>query len=131
VFLHGFYTDVSYFLTGEHRGYDRQRAGFGRVAVRRPLVRTDGAPATGFGAVELAARFTVADFDSPNLVVEPTVPPTGSPTGTIQYQMTLGVNWYLNDYTRLMANYTFVAPEARGFPTLPVHVFGIRTAIFW
>jgi phosphate-selective porin OprO/OprP len=131
VFLHGVYADVSYFLTGEHRGYDRQRAAFDRVAVRRPLVRTADTPASGFGAVELAARFAVADFASTNLAAVPADPPAVSPTGAVLYQMTLGVNWYLNDYTRLMANYTLAVPDARGFPALPVHVFGLRTAIFW
>ena len=41
------------------------------------------------------------------------------------------MNWYLNDYTRLMANYVLSVPAARGFPALPVHGFGIRTAIYW
>jgi phosphate-selective porin OprO/OprP len=130
VFLHGFYVDASYVLTGEHRGYDRREGGFSRVSVRRPLVRTAGAPTTGFGAVELAARFAVADFVSGNL------PPSNgplalSPNGALLYQTTLGLNWYLNDYTRFMFNYTLAVPDARGAPALPVHLFGVRTAIFW
>jgi phosphate-selective porin OprO and OprP len=131
VFLHGFYIESSYFLTGEHRGYDRRDAGFSRVSVHRPLVRTDGAPRTGFGAFEVAARFAVADFGSPNL------PPTTNgasgftPTATVLYQATFGLNWYLNDYTRVMFNYTMAVPDAPGAPALPVHLFGLRTAIFW
>lgn len=130
VFLHGFYAYTSYFLTGEHRGYDRTRAGFGQVHVLHPLVRTTETPASGCGAVELAARFTLANFSSDNLPPS-NLPNVGAPLGTILYQATLGVNWYLNDYTRLMANYTLAIPAARGLPVLPVHLFGIRTAIWW
>jgi phosphate-selective porin OprO and OprP len=131
VFLHGFYVYGSVFLTGEHRGYDRQVGAFGPVEVHRPLIRAGHWGATGCGAVELAARFSVADFESTNLPVPPATPPVGSPTGTILYEGTFGVNWYLNDYTRLMANYTLSVPAAHGFPALPVHGFGIRTAIYW
>jgi phosphate-selective porin OprO/OprP len=129
VFFHGFYADASYFLTGEHRGYNRQRAAFDRVNVLRPLVRTDGLHSAGCGAVELAVRLTVSDFDSANLPPPPA--PVGAPTGTVLYQATFGANWYLNDYTRLMANYTVAVPAAPGLPALPVHVFGLRTAIWW
>ena len=128
VFLHGFYAYASYFLTGEHRGYDRQGGEFSRVAVLRPLVRTSNAPATGCGAFEVAMRFAVADFVSGNL---PFVPGVLAPTGSVLYQTTFGLNWYLNDYTRIMANYTISTPDSRGLPALPVHVFGLRTAIFW
>ena len=129
VFLHGFYAYASYFLTGEHRGYDRQRGAFDRVAVRRPLVRSEGAPASGFGAVELAARFAVADYASGNLPV-PSAPARAIP-GAVVYEATFGVNWYLNDHTRVMANYTLAVPDVGGYPALPVHVFGLRTAIYW
>ncbi|MBP3960176.1 hypothetical protein J8F10_33535 [Gemmata sp. G18] len=131
VFLHGFYVDASYFLTGEHRGYDRTDAAFANVSVLRPLVRTPSTPATGFGAVELAARFAVGDFMSANLPKAPSGPFATASQGAVLFQMTLGANWYLNDYTRIMVNYTMATPDARGTPALPVHVFGVRTALFW
>src|SRR5262245_15508329 len=91
VFVHGFYIDASYFLTGEHRGYDRTRGAFDKVAVRRPLLRSRDCPSAGFGAVEVAARFTIFDLDSPNIPLAP----DGSSSAAILYQLTLGVNWYL------------------------------------
>ncbi|MCI0699641.1 MAG: hypothetical protein L0241_00955, partial [Planctomycetia bacterium] len=92
VFLHGFYVETSYFLTGEHRGYDKKEASFSRVSVRRPLVRTAGEPSTGLGAIELALRFSVADFASPNLPPPPTSGPFAlAPTGAVLYQPTFGV----------------------------------------
>ncbi|MCI0700369.1 MAG: OprO/OprP family phosphate-selective porin, partial [Planctomycetia bacterium] len=73
-----------------------------------------------------------ADFASPNLPPPPTSGPFAlAPTGAVLYQPTFGVNWYFNDYTRVMFNYSLPTPEARGLPTLPVHVFGIRAAIWW
>jgi phosphate-selective porin OprO/OprP len=131
VFLHGFYAYGSLFLTGEHRGYSRTRAAFDRVVVRRPLVRTDGRPAAGFGAVELTARVSVADFASPGLAAAPPAGTPGPTAGTVLYQATWGANWYLNDYVRLMFNYTLAVPAVRGAPALPVHVFGLRTAVYW
>jgi phosphate-selective porin OprO/OprP len=132
VFLHGFYVYSSYFLTGEHRGYNKRNASFDRVKVRRPLVKTKEDTTSGLGAFEFSARFALANFDSLNLQVPQTNgPQVGVFAGTILYQATLGLNWYLNDYTRIMFNYTLAVPDVRGFPAVPVHVFGIRTAIFW
>lgn len=130
VSLHGVYLYGSYFLTGEHRGYNRVLGEFDRVAVRRPLVKSPDRAATGFGAVELAARFSYAAYTSPNLPPQP--PGTfGGTNGAVLYEATWGVNWYLNDYIRIMANYALGIPEAAGSPVLPVHTFGLRTAVFW
>ena len=127
VFVHGFYADVSYFPTGEHRGYSLGRGAFDQVAVRRPLIRDRNDPRGGCGAIELAARFSYADFDSPNL------PPAtdGAPAGASLYQVTLGTNWYLNDYTRIMFNYTAGFTDSAAAGPAVAHLFGIRTAIFW
>jgi phosphate-selective porin OprO and OprP len=103
----------------------------GPVHVHRPVIRSEPDEARGWGAWELAARFSVADFASTNLPPMPTPPPVLSPTGTVLYQATLGVNWYLNDHTRVMVNYVLSAPVASGVPTQPVHGFAIRTAIYW
>lgn len=127
VFAHGVYVAGSYFLTGEHRGYNRTRGSFDQVDVLRPLIRSRTGPRGGCGAVELAARFAYLDFNSPNL------PPDtlGNPAGTSLYELTLGVNWYLNSYTRVMFNYTAGLPDKVGYDPAVAHVFGIRTAIFW
>lgn len=47
------------------------------------------------------------------------------------YQLTLGVNWYLNTYTRVMVNYTAGMPDKIGYSPAVAHVFGVRTAIYW
>jgi phosphate-selective porin OprO/OprP len=127
VFTHGMYIYGSYFLTGEHRGYNRTRGSFDRIDVLRPLIRSRTDPRGGFGAVELTARLSYLNFNSPNL------PPdtNGAPAGTLLYEMTLGTNWYLNSFTRIMLNYTAGFPDRAGSSPTVAHVFGLRTAIYW
>jgi phosphate-selective porin OprO/OprP len=125
VFVHGAYLYGTYFLTGEHRGYNRTRGSFDAVNVFRPLIRDRTDPRGGFGAVELAARLGFLDFDDTNL------PPdvNGMPSSTKLYEATVGVNWYLNRNTRIMLNYTAAIPDR--MTTTVAHTFGLRTAIFW
>ena len=83
----GTYAQVSYFLTGEHRNYKAKGAKFDRV---KPAENFDG---HGFGgAWELAARFSMNDFDD-------------GPSTNQTTNYTAGVNWYLNPNTRVMLNY--------------------------
>ncbi|MEN6448948.1 MAG: porin [Thermoguttaceae bacterium] len=96
--FYGCYAYASYFLTGEHRPYNRKLGVFDRV---RPLenffrVRTcDGDTATGIGAWELAYRFSYIDaLDG--------LANKGAGQAT---DHTFGVNWYMNPYTKVMLNY--------------------------
>jgi phosphate-selective porin OprO/OprP len=127
VFAHGIYVYGSYFVTGEHREYDRTRGSFGQVDVLRPVIRSKTDPRRGCGALELTLRFSHLDFNSPNL------PPdaNGFPSGALLYEMTAGANWYLNSYTRVMFNYTAGMPDKVAFGPTVAHTFGIRTAIYW
>jgi phosphate-selective porin OprO/OprP len=127
IFIDGVYIFGSYFLTGEHRGYNLTRGSFDQVDVLRPLIRSRNDPRGGLGAVELAARFSYLDLKSQNLPLDT----SGVPGNTILYEATLGVNWYLNSYTRIMFNYTAAVPEKVGYSPAVVNTFGVRTAIFW
>ena len=92
----GGYIYASYFLTGENRQYSRKEAIFTRV---KPItnffrVRTeDGGIETGMGAWEVGYR---VDYLNLNTLV--------AGAGCVVEQ-TLGVNWYLSPYTRMMLNY--------------------------
>jgi phosphate-selective porin OprO/OprP len=89
-FFNSFYVQTSYFLTGEHRPYSRKSGTFGRVRPNRNF-RQDG----GWGAVELAARYSYLDLRGSDL-----------PDSARQLQdLTFGVNWYLNPNMRVSANY--------------------------
>lgn len=76
----GAYAFVSWFATGESLNYRTGR--FRRV---KPLHK--------MGALQVAARFSFLDLNS------------GTVTGGREDDVTLGVNWYLNDHMRVMFNY--------------------------
>ena len=92
----GGYVFASYFLTGENRGYDRKMGRFDRVKPFTNFFRvrtTDGCVETGRGAWEVAYRYSWIDLDE------------GGILGGIAADHTVGLNWYLNPYTRMMLNY--------------------------
>lgn len=93
--LQSAYVYVSYFLTGENRGYNRAHKAFDRVTPFENFfrVRTADGVCCGRGAWELAARYSYVDLIDGNV------------NGTRGDDFTLGVNWYLNPYTRMMFNW--------------------------
>jgi len=78
-----YYGQVSYFLTGENRPYKSSLAGFGRVKPKKNYGEN------GWGALEVAARFSAIDLQE---------------DGSLE-DFTIGLNWYLNPNTRVMLNY--------------------------
>ncbi|MES2788629.1 MAG: porin [Planctomycetota bacterium] len=86
--LPGYYAQAGYFLTGEQRSYNKIAGVLGRV---KPL-HNWGEPC-GYGAVELAARYSYLDLNSHGI------------NGGRMNDVTLGTNWYLNQYTKLQLNY--------------------------
>lgn len=127
VYTHGTYLYGSYFLTGEHRGYDRTRGAFSRVEVLRPFTRSRNRSDSGYGAVEAAVRFAYFDLDSPNLPLDA----NGQPAQTVLYEVTTGLNWYLNSNLRVMFDYTAGMPDKVAFGSTVAHIFGVRTALYW
>ncbi len=95
--LHGCYAYCSYFLTGENRVYNRKSGAFNSSI--KPFenffrVRDqNGCVQNGIGAWELAYRYSYVDLDD-DIV-----------TGGQGRNHTFGVNWYLNQYTKMMFNY--------------------------
>ncbi len=82
--------EMSYFLTGEHRPYHRERGSFhGRIHPASPLLTWQN---PGAGAWEVAVRISHLDLND------------GGVRGGSLFDVTLGLNWYLNAYTRLMSN---------------------------
>ena len=87
--LDGYYVYASYFLTGEHRTYNRQAGTFGRT-IPRSNFRGEG---HGGGAWEIAVRLSELDLSDDPV------------DGGRLRDWTVGVNWYLNPNMRLMWNY--------------------------
>lgn len=94
--FHGMYVQTSYFLTGENRTYNRQKGVFERVKPFENFFRVktcDGDVETGWGAWELAYRYSWLDLDDAAVL------------GGTTADHTFGINWYWNPYMRLMFNY--------------------------
>lgn len=123
--VYGTYITVGYFLTGENRGYKKNSKAFGRV---RPyesffLISTSDGVATGLGAWQIAARWSFTDL-------------TMAPRAAIgvpgeQENITLGLNWYLNRYSRMMLNYVHSISDVTGTGKLEGDHLGMRFQIDW
>ncbi len=87
----GWYVQGGYFLTGETRPYNTGGGAFGRV-VPKANFQSNG---QGWGAWEVAARYSYLDLDDESL---------DERMGSVN-SVTLGVNWYLNPTTRITFNY--------------------------
>ena len=92
LFFPGVYAYGSYFLTGESRPYDRKSGALERVVPLNPFLADDGG-CYGPGAWELAIRGSYINLNN------------GGIAGGKLFDMTAGVNWYLNGYTKLQFNY--------------------------
>jgi len=108
LFFHGFYVMGSWFLTGENRRYDTSQGVFGRVVPKRS-VGSEG----GWGAFELAARFSYLDLDD------------GSVRGGKMTIPSAGFNWYLTKHVRTMFDYGFATADKSGEHS-QVHIFQTR-----
>ena len=85
----------SWFLSGESRKYNAKSGTFGRIKPKQKFNFSSG----GLGAWEIAARYSELNLLGQKIL------------GGRESNITLGVNWYLNRYTRLMANYILVETD--------------------
>jgi phosphate-selective porin OprO/OprP len=82
----GAYLYASWFLTGDSRNYDLGQGQYVPVQVAAPV------RAGGWGAFEVAARASYVDLQDSDV------------NGGRQFNLSLGLNWYLNNRLRLMGN---------------------------
>jgi len=78
----GWYGQISWFVTGESRNYNRDRGSFGRTK-----------PKKSFGAWEIAVRHSELDLND------------GEVFGGEEFNTTIGLNWYASKNIRLSLNY--------------------------
>lgn len=81
------YAQLGYVLTGERRNYDHKTAAFTRVT---PDINFGNG---NWGAWEVAGRYSMIDLNDENVQ-----------GGRLQ-DLTFGLNWYLNRFTRFEFNY--------------------------
>ncbi len=107
----GYYFMASYFLTGEHRPYNRSNGGFGRIKPRRNVSPSDGLGIFSGGAWEAKARYSSVDLSSLG--------------GGRLETLTLGLNWYLIPNSKILVDYIMADREA-----IPgsgrAHLLGVR-----
>ncbi|MFK8069026.1 MAG: OprO/OprP family phosphate-selective porin [Gammaproteobacteria bacterium] len=82
----------SYFLTGESRNYSVKTGAFDRITPKNNFNINNG----GIGAWELVTRFDTIDLNDQDIF------------GGEEENITLGLNWYINPYVRMMMNYVWV-----------------------
>ena len=108
--LSGVYAEASYFITGEHRSYKRNRGAFGRV---KPLQNWNPLGG-GSGAWQVAVRYSRLDLNDEFV------------SGGEVQSATAGVNWHLWPNVRLMANYGFIdIVDTTG----KAHIFQMRAQV--
>ena len=122
----GGYVMASYFLTGESRVYDARNGIFGRFKPKRNFSLSEG----GWGAWELALRASFIDLNS-----HPDNLAGGGVRGGEQLDYTVGLNWYLNPYVRMMFNYVHADADNLSAAGLQkgatVDIYALRAQFEW
>ncbi|MEX2139152.1 MAG: porin [Pirellulales bacterium] len=116
----GAYAYFSYFLTGEHRPYNKKLGCHDRVIPFENFFRVrtcDGPIVTGLGAWEIGARWSYIDLTDENI------------RGGVLNDLTLGLNWYLNPYTRVKWEYILADLDRPPVGESQTHIFGMRFEI--
>lgn len=114
--LQGTYVMGSYFLTGEHRPYDRTIGNFTRVVPYEDFFRVRGARhfRGGKGAWQIAGRWSYLNFNG------------GDIRAGVLNDLTFGVNWYWNPFVRLYFNYVHAILDNDLVGTSQADGFGLR-----
>lgn len=129
--INSFYIQTSYFLTGENRVYDRTMGSWGRIRPFENFFRVrdvDGNVSTGKGAWEVAYRWDTIDFTG-------ALSAASTPNMASRFNNhTLGLNWYLNPFTKMMFNYVYsteIDTQTGGSHTSPnyLSVYEMRAQI--
>ena len=100
----GGYAELSWTLTGEPHRFNPQGGAYQRPIPRNPFSIKHG----GWGAWEIAARFSYIDLNSNYLTGELQTATPAAVIGGKQYGYTFGLNWYPNDLVRLMFDYNHI-----------------------
>ena len=94
--FNGGYVYASYFLTGEHMPWDRTSGTLARIVPFQNfwvVDRCDGCREAGWGAWQIAARYSKADYSDQDIF------------GGVGESFTFGLNWYWNSNAKMQFNY--------------------------
>ena len=111
----GWYAMASWSLSGEPRAYDPVSASFHGLNPAAPLGKN------GFGAWEVAARYSSMDLDfMPGM---PTA--AGGVAGGVQAVWSAGLNWYPTDGIRFMLDYDNIQVSHANLPSADISASAI------
>jgi phosphate-selective porin OprO/OprP len=141
-FFQGYYLQAGYFLTGEHREYEKKSGAFGRVVPYEnfQLIKSGGrGPLLTRGAWQVLYRYTLVDLNDPALAnVNQFGGGRPNVGGGTCYDHTIGLNHFLNPNMKIQYNYVY-ADRGAGAATPPIagqpqiggtsHGLGIRFAL--
>jgi phosphate-selective porin OprO and OprP len=132
VFYHGAYVQAGYFLTGESCGYNKQMGALDYNV--KPFREFFGLGRDqwfcGWGAWEVAARWSYVNLASTailpaNQLSAAAGPPT-SPNPGVVNDVTLALNWWWNQYTRVQFNYIYVNQNPNAAATGLMGIYAAR-----
>jgi phosphate-selective porin OprO/OprP len=116
----GYYVEVLYFLTGEHRVYNRKNAAFDRVVPHENFFLVPGEDGSifGRGGWQIGVRYDHLDLNDKGI------------NGGRLDDVTLGLNWFLNPNMKVQWNYNVTHRDspAGGAGDGMIHGFGMRVA---
>jgi len=126
---HGAYVQMSYFLTGEHRGYKKEAKAFDRVHPFEPAfwIDTCRGCSSGRGAWELTTGYSYVNLEDGADIA------AADQERALVNGLVCGVNWYLNPYSRVMFNYNYEVSDFvnAGTPDSQANIFGARWQVDW
>jgi phosphate-selective porin OprO/OprP len=114
--FNGGYFYASYFLTGEHMPWDRKAGTLARIVPLQNfwiVDRCDGCRESGWGAWQIAARYSKADYNDQDIF------------GGVGESFTFGLNWYWNSHARMQFNYINGKINDRTVNTEPISTPGV------
>lgn len=111
--VYGYYVQALYFLTEEHREYEKKQGVFGRVVPHRNFGECGS-----LGAWQVGARYSKLDLVD-----------AGMDGGTLE-DVTLGLNWFLNPNLKIQNNYIYTVRDAQAGPG-GGDSYGFGTRLAW
>ncbi len=112
----GYYAESTCFLTGESRTYDRKAGALDRITPIRAFL-TDSAGTHGPGAWEVLFRISHINLSDDNI------------RGGRLTDLTAGLNWYLNGYTKVQANYIHAMLDRAPVGNSQANIVGLRCQV--
>jgi len=131
----GGYAFLSYFLTGESRGYRKDLKVIDRPQPFEPFFLVDACQGTscGWGAWEMAIGYSWVNLEDGNDIVATAPATAANRRRGFNNDIVFGVNWYQNAWSRMYFDYELelVNFVDAGVPDSTANIVGIRWQVDW